>query len=438
MERPYLTFEPSAEQLGVLAVPEFSFEGKVESHDQNIQVRADTIFTEGWKQHRLSPDVVQNILPGEPWDLQIAITQGPKQDDALIRHGVFWLTSNPLLSPALIINRSHTGEVKIEKVRELSFQLAVTEVRFCRQFRYEQLEDGTLSSSELVAEFDELEPKLLQSAVEQLDDFLLVTSLATRHPCVCRGWRVQTDNADRRTYRSRVAAPRPKKIGQQEILIDPSDFKEFISHAYATFRQHPAHDPMSQAINHLVRADEGILEPRFFSLFSALETLITNHRSSSGLNRILDEPSWNIFESDLRNFIKTHSLLKHGPDLRKLIYEKVPELNRIAFGTAFRKCVDSLQAHGLNLDDLWPVTGSAEGQSLTDVRNKLIHGDVLTPPQEEALIVAKTHLVWCIERMLLALLDWPVERSLVDKFLRHTTAYNGWQKARDAISKLSP
>lgn len=261
MERPYLAFDPSSEQLGILTVPEFSFEGNLDSGLQKVHARAETVFTEGWRYHGHTPDIVQTTLPGEPWDLQITITHGHEQEDALIRQGVFWLTPNPLLFRALVIN------------------LGAVEVRF----GYEKPGRDTLSPSELVAEFNDLEPELLESAIKQLDDLLLVASLATRHPCVCRGWRVQTDSSESRIYRSRVAAPRLKKISQQETLIDTPEFESFINHAYGNFRQHPARESIAQSINHLLRADQGTLEASFFSLFSSLETLITSYRSSSGL-----------------------------------------------------------------------------------------------------------------------------------------------------------
>jgi hypothetical protein len=89
--------------------------------------------------------------------------------------------------------------------------------------------------------------------------------------------------------------------------------------------------------------------------------------------------------------------------------------------------------HGFHDDDLWPIVGSARGLSLAEVRNRLLHGVVLTPAQEEALFKALIHLRWCVERMILAFLEWPLEQSLVGRFLGHMATYNSWKKAQESL-----
>lgn len=98
--RPYLHFEPTPQQVDALTVPEFSVEGKAEWHGQAIAIRAGTVFTEGWQRNRLSPDVVKCTLPGEPWDLEVWKQRATEAVGAPVKHAVFWLTPNMLLSPA--------------------------------------------------------------------------------------------------------------------------------------------------------------------------------------------------------------------------------------------------------------------------------------------------------------------------------------------------
>lgn len=288
----------------------------------------------------------------------------------------------------------------------------------------------------MVAQFEgPLEPTLIGEVVEELDDLLLLASLATRHTCVCRGWRLQTDNSERLIYRSRLAAPKPRTIGEQETLIDRPDFDDFLTHAYARFRQNPARERLRQAINLLLTADEGDLVTGFLKVFAALETMVTFHRETAGLVSILGTDDWAAFEKDLTEFIKQHSLFKDDTLRRRLVYEKRSELNRIAFGTAFSEAVCLLQKQGLRIDDLWPITGSSRGLSLAEIRNRMVHGVVFTPTQEGGLFAAKIHLTWCVERLLLAFLGWPLERSLVGTFLRHMTAYNSWKDDQEVLSK---
>lgn len=436
MARPYLHFEPTPEQLDALTVPEFSVEGKAEWQGQSITIRAGTVFTEGWRRNRISPGIVECTLPGEPWDLEIKKERAPESESAPIQHGVFWLTPNKLLSPALLRTASFTGDVNVKTVHETSFLLPRGRVSFRKHFRHQQTSQGTLSSSELVAQFDgPLEPALLGELVDQLDDLLLLASLATRHKCVCRGWHVCTENTENIIYRSRIAPPKPRTIGEQETLIDGPEFDAFLVHTYPEFRQSSARERLSQAINLLLTADEGDLVTSFLKVFAALETIVTFHRETASLNAILEPDDWAAFEKDLTKFIKQHHTFKDNPPRRRLIYEKRSELNRIAFGTAFSEAVSFLQERGLRVDDLWPVTGSLRGLTLADIRNRMVHGVVFTPTQEGGLFAAKIHLAWCVERLLLAFLSWPLERSLVGNFLRHMTAYNDWRLAQEVLSE---
>ncbi len=297
-----------------------------------------------------------------------------------------------------------------------------------------------LRTSELVAEInDKLERAGLDHFVNELDDILLLTSLATRHRCVCRGWRVAAANCETLFYRNRLAVPKDRKISAQETLIDDPEFNDFLKHAFATFRQNDGREALRQAIDLLVSSQEGTIEASFLKCFAAVETLVTHFRESNGLTAILDPTQWASFEKDLTSFIKKHPLFKDGENTgrRKLIYEKRSELNRIAFGTAYRQAADSLSKHGFHDDDLWPISGSSRGLSLAEIRNRIVHGVVFTPPQQEALFKSLIHLRWGAERMVLAFLEWPLERSLVGRFLVHMASYQTWKDAQELLSHVA-
>jgi hypothetical protein len=435
MDRPYLHFQPTQDQLKALTVPEFSVKGKTKWQDGSVVIKAGTVFTEGWEQKDLSPDIVECSLPGEPWDLEIVRSRTAESTETAIARGVFWITPNPLLSPALIRTASYTGDVTVKTAREISFDLSVLKVNFRKYFRHRTTSQGSLASSELVAQFEgPLERGSFNEVVEELDDLLLISSLASRQKCLCRGWRTYTNHTETLTYRSRFAAPSLRRIGQQETLIDRQEFSQFLAQGYKALRGSSARERLRQAVNLLLGADDGDLVTAFLKTFAALETVITFYRESAGLITILGPDEWNWFETDFRNFIKQHPLFKNDKSRRRLVYEKQSELNRIAFSTAFAEAVSTLTKEGLRVDDLWPVTGSSRGLSLAEIRNRMVHGVVFTPTQEHGLFAAKIHLSWCVERLLLAFLGWPVEKSLVGNFLRHMTAYNDWKEAQQLLS----
>lgn len=436
MGRPYLEFDLTEDQTGPLTVPEFSVEGHAETSNGVVSIRSDVVLMQGWSAEHRGSKFIKCTLPGEPWDLEI--TSGRESDDSVIQSGTFWLSPNRLLNPRLMSLFSYTGVVEMKTARELAFQLPAGLVHFRTHFHHEHKKSTVLRTSELVAELNQnLERARIDNFVKELDDVLLLTSLATRHRCVCRGWRVWTANCETLFYRNRLAVPKARKIGVQETLIDDPEFDDFLKHAFSRFRQNDGREALRQAIDLVVSSQEGTIEASFLKCFAALETLVTLYRQSAGLGTILDPQSWATFENDFKSFIKGHALFKEDSARRNLVYEKRAELNRVAFGTVYRKCTESLGKHGFHDDDLWPVVGSSRGLSLAEIRNRIVHGVVFTPPQQEALFRSLIHLRWCVERMVLAFLEWPLERSLVGRFLGHMASYQTWKDAQELLSGIA-
>jgi hypothetical protein len=435
MARPYLEFDLSESQTGPLTVPEFSVEGHGEIPNGAVSIRSNIVLTQGWSREAWGSKFIKCTLPGEPWDLEVTKC-AIESDNSIIHNGIFWLSPNRLLNPGLMSVFSYTGAVEMKTARELAFQLPAGLVHFRTHFHHEQKQSVVLRTSELVAELNErLERARLDNFVKELDEILLLTSLATRHRCVCRGWRVWTANCETLFYRNRIAVPKARKIEAQETLIDDPEFDDFLKHAFAAFRQNAGREALRQAMDLLVSSQEGTIESSFLKCFAALETLVTLYRQKTGLSTILVPQAWATFEKDFKSFIQGHALFKKDSDRRKLLYEKTGELNRVAFGTAYRKCTESLGKYGFHDDDLWPVVGSSRGISLADIRNRIVHGVVFRPPQQEGLFKSLIHLRWCVERMILAFFEWPLERSLVGRFLVHMASYQTWKDAQESLSR---
>ncbi|MCI5163735.1 MAG: hypothetical protein D3917_17310 [Candidatus Electrothrix sp. AX5] len=115
------------------------------------------------------------------------------------------------------------------------------------------------------------------------------------------------------------------------------------------------------------------------------------------------------------------------------MYEKIPELNRASFPCAF----DSFCEHyKQDLTDMWPVVNKEDGITLSEIRNKLIHGDPFTLIQESCLLSAMIQLKWIAERMILSVLGWPIEKSQVSKeVFKKMTSSVSWQEKRRILSE---
>ena len=168
-------------------------------------------------------------------------------------------------------------------------------------------------------------------------------------------------------------------------------------------------------------------EGEFTSLYAVLESIVLWYRKSKGFELIVaDQEEWRMLQDDVRTFLKNHRVLQGSEPARKerraMILRKVGELRRVPFAVALDKFCEE---YGVKLDDLWPVLTDKRGEiSLTDIRNRIVHGTPVSPTQFHALIGAKQHMRWVVERSLLAVLGWPLEKSKVrpDFLARNLTA----------------
>lgn len=219
----------------------------------------------------------------------------------------------------------------------------------------------------------------------------------------------------------------PSRIESSGTLIDEEDLEEFLA---ASSRSYGAelNDILYRAIGFSLPSSGQSLEVSFISSSAALESVLTFFRRQNEYD-ILSARKFSELERDLKKWLKQHPILASEPAKRGLIYEKVPELNRFPFSYVFTKFCEH---HALDLSDLWPVVGKHAEWPLTEIRHRLVHGDPFRSRPVEALVCAQTHLGWVVERMLLCVLGWPIERSNVSAdFLQRTRGeHQSWQSER--------
>jgi hypothetical protein len=372
----------------------------------------------------------ENYLAAEPTDLKIInFLNGdePKNEES---HGNFWLTPCNLLNPAKILERSYTGEVKIRMVRNLEFQLTSDlQLSFNKRYRYISNKDDTISFSELVAEFDIPSMKFnIDLFLNNLDEFLAITSFAARTRCICLGWENEDGHTYTKVYRRGISIPEKMKDNENN-LINLRDFEEFINHSYKIFLDLDPKTLVLEALYRAVPFMDQTIDSSFFTIFSGIEALVLFHRKNQHREFILDDmDEWKAFRKDLEAFIKSHNLFSADSDKRRYTYEKIPELNRVSFGTAFKEFTEF---YNIYLQDLWPLTDQKEGISLSEIRNRIIHGDTFSRKERRALVSAKEHLEWIFERSILGILGWSINKSYVSpQKLGIMTMYRDWKEDR--------
>jgi hypothetical protein len=175
-------------------------------------------------------------------------------------------------------------------------------------------------------------------------------------------------------------------------------------------------DILERALSFSVQSRNQSLEVSFITLSAALESVLTFFRRQDEY-KIMGAADFSEFERDLKKWLKQQPVLMNEPAKRALIYEKVPELNRFPYSHVFKKFCEH---HSLDLSDLWPVIGKHADWPLTEIRHRLVHGDPFARRPPEAMVCAGAHLGWVVERMILCVLSWPIERSSISQpALRH-------------------
>ena len=211
-------------------------------------------------------------------------------------------------------------------------------------------------------------------------------------------------------------------------LVEASQLEAFVDAASERLSRLRQNDILRRAVGFVVSSGGESLEASFISLYAALESTLTFFRREDEYE-ILPPEKFARLERDLKRWLKEHPLLAGEADKRALIYEKVRELNRFPFAHVFRKFCGQYE---VDLSDLWPVLGRPEEWPLMEIRHRLVHGDPFVSRPDESLSCAREHLRFTVERMLLAVLGWPVSRSRVSRewLGSGVGAYRDWQAER--------
>jgi hypothetical protein len=437
------------DQAAIIAYPfEFSIEGEIKDNDgcSGILIKAKKVYRKSELTRSWGSGIRETLLIGVPWDLEIKelLSIDNQTINSEIENGFFWLTPSVMLTPDKPIRKEYTGAISVETIREKVFTLSNgIQLNFDTHFKYKKNEEGdTVTFTELVAGFEKKAFKSLdiKNILTYLNDFLLLVSLAERRSCVCVGWDITNYQYRIKYFKRDIFIPKGNKkhIHHIEMLINVNDFKNYIDKVYKNYINIDGKELIRQAIYKLINLEKEIIESSFISLYSAIENIILFYRKSNNLEYVIVNSDWIKLRKEIKKIIKEYlkdNLNIHDNEKRKLFYEKLNELNRVSFSTVFNKMCEE---YSIDLEDLWPLVKIAGGVSLSDIRHKLVHGDIFDPSQYRALLAATKHLQWILERLILSILKWPIEKSNVCKeIISSWPAYHEWQNDRKSFASRS-
>lgn len=438
-----LIFRPSSQQSEQLGLPfELSIYGEIKdlSGELRTRIKANKVYCKYGSTKHWGHDISESVIIGEPLDLSITdLLRSNNKEEKDTSRGTFWLTPNIMLTPAKSLTLSFTCEITVNHIRNFSFTLENgIRLKFDHYYRYLNYDNGDMVSfPELVAEFEmDSERNALALSFEPIDDFLMLTSFIARQRCVCLGWEVYSSSEVTRFYRRDMTIPAIEKSHSfNDTLIDIQDFEEFIRIAYNNFVKVEDRELLRQAVYRTTGRENTTFESNYLRLYSALETIVLKYRKKHELEFIVRCSELNAFKKDIKAFIKGHPLFSEEKNKRKLLYEKLSELTRVSFSAAFNRFCKS---YDINLNDLWPVVDKKDGISLSDIRNKLIHGDTFNQRKQRALMTAGEHLRWVVERSILSVLGWPYSKSKVSQMfiVNNMAMYEEWREDRRRLTEI--
>lgn len=420
----------------------FSIEGEYDVPNHKTRFSAQNVYRASLSATYWSPDTIEALCVAEPIDLKREHFRSPDLSQPTPKtHGRFWLSNNRLLSPGQSIGHSFTGDVNVRTIWQVEFTLENgLSLKFSNRYRHLESNEETTSWSELVAEY-QLHGKAQTfleavNCLTDLDDLLRLASLAARHRCVCLGLDLSTtEGYIVEYYRRDISRPAPMPDRGDE-LISKEHIAEFLQVTYRRLIDLMRHDLIRQAINYAIPREGRTVESSFITLYSALETIVLYFRRQQNLETVFsssEDDLWKLLQKDLREFFRVHPVLRDDKTKRMRLYDNMTALRRVSFRTAFEECC---RFYSVDVSDLWPVTGSKDGWSLSVVRNKLVHGEHFNAAQRGAVGAAKSHLQWTVERLLLAILGWDISKSSVDAgyLSRNNGDYIEWKSDQRILS----
>lgn len=255
---------------------------------------------------------------------------------------------------------------------------------------------------------------LLQRATTVADDILLLMSFAARRWCT---WYAVffSSKGERRTQLRRARECSTIEPDWNDTLIEPERSSSFLRTAISEFSKSRAKgcDLYMPLVYYISGAEAKHMEEQFTTFFLALERINDQFRRSQGvLDHILSNKEFDLLVKGVKQKIR---VTVPSPENRKLMYEKIRELNRPAFSSVLTSL---LAGNRVDWQDLYPL-----GRAFTIVktRDSLFHTS--GNPDFDSFSLELIRLQSLVERLLLLMLGWrdfsrspsdPIKKWLTD------------------------
>ena len=391
----------------------------------NTLLVAEEIFHSGYTEWDWGKGP-ENTLIGEITRLKVNRGDVGTSAVASVR---FYVTPSALLRSADIISEKN-GTLMVQTVREGPVFSASPGVRLRFHSAYRRSADGKLESGLECELIESAQMQDINSVASLLQDALVVASLAERRVLLMTGWTITYANGTTTTfYRRDFTAPSEEETDIDTTLISLQHIEQFMNKAVPKVATNSHSAALKQAIYFALHGQSKGIGDSFVMLFAGIETLVNEFEPVKNVEPPVPKKEWQALAESLTQTLENHQKFHTLPrDTQARVLNNVKASNQVSFPDRFKKISASQK---IDLSDLWPMVGAKS--SLYAVRNRIVHGRIFSNDQEWFRVIsAKFHLLWTLERSILAILEWPVERSRTsNRSLAAMTLYRNWRADRE-------
>lgn len=307
-EKPYVLLRPNSESTeiikkahqGALSADICDFKGKIKTSINAPVIYFGTTRTRVWGWEK---NLVETTVFADVEHLHITEFNAEKEDEENVKKGsefIFKISANRLLTPRRNRDSSYTGEISYPKTNKVEFNIKDgVKLEFDKYFKTKDTKEGdVLQWSYLVAQ-TELElaannvDEVKAQVLTEIDDFLLIASLAIRERTVCMGWDAYDNKRISNYFRGNYTFPKNSiEEDRGNWLIEEKHFESFMTKCYTQFLNYKNKETMRSAIIPIVPFNTSTVEVAFLNMFSGLESLILEFRKQENLEFILEGDEW--------------------------------------------------------------------------------------------------------------------------------------------------
>lgn len=428
----------------------FSIEGDVIGFDGTLEKKivSNSVYRVTGSTSYWSKGIPDTVIIGEPTDLTIIEYWKPasKHESSDMVWGYFMIEPRLRFPFIQSLEKLHTGEINVKRLGEHKFTISPgLDLTLDEIYNFSDSQAGKFECNpQTVAKFS-TDTSNLQEIINfiEIDDFLMLVSFTKRKRHMCTGYVVSDSHTTKTYYRCRMAVERTE--GDQDFfseLIDRANWNEFMSIAYKKISGlgDEKRGFLRRAVNCTISSKNEFFESSYITLYSGIESLIVLFsKEHPNPRKILANTQWKTFKKAFEALLE--EVFSESPngisekvnlEKKEIILKKLGNLNCYPMGKAFEKMTDNV-----DLQDLWPVyeTGS-KTKDLSWIRNELAHGKVIPFEKSSALMGAREHLKWTLERLVLGFLGWPIEKSNVseDFLSKNMACYCSLKEDRAVLS----